>query len=98
VRKKRMKRKLSIVLTILVLIIAGAFVWSAFNVSHQREMRLFPKAERIDLGNVLVVYYSLTGSTKEIANRIGEITGGTLFEIETEKSYPASPMLYPKLR
>jgi flavodoxin len=89
-----MKRKVSIVMVLLVLIIAGVFTWSAFNISRQREMRVFPKAERIDLGNALVVFYSLTGSAKEIANRISDMTGGTLFEIETEKSYPASPMLY----
>jgi flavodoxin len=89
-----MKRMVAIIFACLVFVIMGAFVWSAFNVPRQKEMRTFPKAERIDLGNVLVVFYSLTGSTKEIAGRIGEMTGGTLFELETEKSYPASPMLY----
>ncbi|MDR2006703.1 MAG: hypothetical protein LBP78_05610 [Acidaminococcales bacterium] len=89
-----MKRKAAIIFSCLALVIVGAFVWSAFNVPRQKEMRSFPKAERIDLGNVLVVFYSLTGSTKEIAGRIGEMTGGALFEIETEKSYPAAPIVY----
>ena len=61
---------------------------------YLRDARVFPKAERIDLGRALVVFYSLGGITKEVAGRIGEMTGGTLLEIETEKSYPASPMTY----
>jgi flavodoxin len=39
--------------------------------------------------NVLVIYYSLTGNTKSIAEMLREKTGGDLFEIETVKSYPA---------
>ncbi|MGA2228444.1 MAG: flavodoxin [Syntrophobacteraceae bacterium] len=38
---------------------------------------------------VLVVYYSLTGNTKSIAEIIREKTGGDVFEIETVKNYPA---------
>jgi flavodoxin len=89
-----MKRKLLLVAAFLACAIAGVFVWSAFRVSSQREMRVFPEARRIDLGNVLVVFYSLTGSTREVAYRISGMTGGTLFEIETERNYPASPMVY----
>ena len=38
---------------------------------------------------VLVIYYSLTGNTKSIAELIREKTGGDVFEIETVKKYPA---------
>ena len=38
---------------------------------------------------VLVIYYSLTGNTKNIAEMIREKTGGDLFEIETVEDYPA---------
>jgi flavodoxin len=38
---------------------------------------------------VLVIYYSLTGNTKSIAEMIREDTGGDVFEIETVKNYPA---------
>jgi flavodoxin len=89
-----MKRKMVYLLLLPVLAIIGCFVWSAFGVSRQRSARVFPKAERIDLGRTLVVFYSLDGSTKEVAGRIGAMTGGTLIEIETEKSCPASPMVY----
>lgn len=40
-----------------------------------------------DLGNVLVVYYSVTGNTERVANSIAEATGGDLFEIEPTEPY-----------
>ena len=38
-------------------------------------------------GKTLVVYYSATGNTKNVAETIAEITGGDLFEIESEEPY-----------
>jgi flavodoxin len=38
---------------------------------------------------VLVIYYSLSGNTRSIAELIRERTGGDVFEIETVKDYPA---------
>ena len=38
-------------------------------------------------GNVLVVYYSATGNTQEVANTIAEVTGGDLFELEPAEPY-----------
>lgn len=37
--------------------------------------------------NILIVYYSLQGHTKEVSNIIKDITGGDIFEIELEKPY-----------
>jgi flavodoxin len=37
---------------------------------------------------VLIVYYSHTGITKYIAEKLSEKTGGDLFRIETVKTYP----------
>lgn len=37
--------------------------------------------------NVLVVYYSATGNTEEVANTIADITQGTLFELEPVQPY-----------
>lgn len=37
---------------------------------------------------VLIAYYSWSGNTKEVAEAIAEKTKGTLFRIETIKSYP----------
>ena len=38
-------------------------------------------------GNVLVVYYSATGNTEEVANYIADSTGGNLFEVEPAEPY-----------
>lgn len=48
------------------------------------------KNEMINPNNkkVLIAYYSLSGNTKKIAQRIQEQTGGTLYEIKTTHTYP----------
>ena len=38
--------------------------------------------------SVLIIYYSLTGNTKSIAEKIREKTRGDVFEIETVRTYP----------
>ena len=38
-------------------------------------------------GNALVVYYSATGNTEEVANYIANTTGGDLFELEPVEPY-----------
>ena len=38
---------------------------------------------------MLIIYYSFSGNTKYIAEKIREKTGGDVFEIETVKTYPA---------
>ncbi|MDO4298698.1 MAG: flavodoxin [Lachnospiraceae bacterium] len=40
--------------------------------------------------STLVVYFSQTGKTKELAEQIAQISGGDLAEIKTEKSYEMS--------
>ena len=39
--------------------------------------------------NILIIYYSLSGNTKTIAEKIREKTRGDVFEIETVRTYPA---------
>lgn len=38
-------------------------------------------------GKTLVVYYSATGNTKNVAETIAQVTGGDLFEIEPKEPY-----------
>lgn len=38
-------------------------------------------------GNALIVYYSATGNTEEVANYIADATGGDLFEVEPAEPY-----------
>lgn len=39
-------------------------------------------------GKILVVYFSHTGNTREIANQIKELTNGDIFEIQPVNAYP----------
>lgn len=48
-----------------------------------------------DLGKVLVVYYSFSGHTKDIAEQIASKTNADLFEIKTIEAY-SSPSVYMK--
>lgn len=43
-------------------------------------------------GNVLVVYYSATGSTKAVAETIADTTGGDLFEITPKEPYTSDDL------
>lgn len=47
-----------------------------------------------DFGKVLVVYYSLSGNTRNIAMKIKEKTNADIYEIKTVKEYSSSPMIY----
>ncbi|MEQ3038027.1 flavodoxin [Thomasclavelia ramosa] len=46
------------------------------------------------LGKTLIVYYSATGNTKEVADRIAKETDGTLFEIEPKNPYSDEDLNY----
>lgn len=41
-----------------------------------------------DSPKILIAYYSYSGNTKEVAEAIREKTGGELFEIKAEGTYP----------
>lgn len=40
--------------------------------------------------NILIVYYSFTGTTREVANTLKDVTGGDLFEIQPDFDYNRS--------
>lgn len=43
-------------------------------------------------GGTLVVYYSATGNTEQVANYIADITGGDLFELEPAEPYTSDDL------
>ena len=45
-----------------------------------------------DAGETLVVYYSATGNTEQVANYIADITGGDLFELEPAEPYTSDDL------
>ena len=71
------------------------------SVRNEKEMAPYagePVAVTKNLGRVLVVYYSLSGHTREIAEKIRQVTGGDLYEIKTTEKLDSSPWYYLTLR
>lgn len=74
----------------LIVFIFSLFIGSfhLYRVSKRNKKELKPYATdnivyKNDLGKVLVVYYSLSGNTKQIAENIAKKTNADLFEIKT---------------
>ncbi|MBQ4400153.1 MAG: hypothetical protein II830_02515 [Alphaproteobacteria bacterium] len=80
-------------------IICGASWYHLQKVSAKNKKELANFENKVefhaDLGKVLVVYYSLTGHTKDIAAQIAAKTNADLFEIKTKEIY-SSPSVYMK--
>ena len=82
---------------ILIAIGTGFYHLQKVKAKNKAEMDNFAKdiPLRANLGKVLVVYYSLSGHTKDIAKQIAEKTKADLYEIETVEKY-SSPSVYMK--
>ena len=78
---------LYILLAIILIALAAAGIHHyRVALKNARTMSAYEK-EKItynnNLGKVLVVYYSLSGHTKEIADKIKELTNADIYEIQT---------------
>ena len=51
-------------------------------------------SDTVETSNILVAYFSATGTTKGVAEKIAGITGGTLFEIVPAVAYTAADLDY----
>lgn len=56
----------------------------AFNVKAQSDM----EKNKMNNKNILIAYYSYSGNTKKVAEKIKNEIGGDLFEIKAEGEYP----------
>ena len=93
-----MKYVLGIILAIIAIgsIVAALHLYRV-SMKNKKEMAQYAdKSVEItnNLGKVLVVYYSLTGHTKDIAEKIALQTKADLFEIKTKEPYPTGAKLY----
>ena len=94
-----------VLLFIAALVVTGvaAGVYHLYRVSarNAREMAEYSGenvAVNKKFGKVLVVYYSLSGHTRDIAERIHSKTNSDILEIKTVKEIKQGPMLYLKTR
>lgn len=78
----RLKKKLTMLFTCVLLLSILVGCKSNDAVSSKKE-----EPTTSDFGNTLVVYYSASGNTKEVATMIKESTKGDLFEIEPKEPY-----------
>lgn len=51
-----------------------------------------PKKQNMEGKKILVTYFSATGTTKSIAQRLADVTGGTLHEIQPEQPYTTADL------
>jgi flavodoxin len=92
-----MKIALYIILA-LILIVGISTCVHLYNVSkrNKKEMAKYSTAISLNanLGKTLVIYYSLTGNTREIALQIQALTKADIYEIKPKEEIKQSPSLY----
>jgi flavodoxin len=93
-----------ILITLLVLAVIGGIIALVHHVrvAHRNKKELANFAEEIpytaNLGRVLVIYYSWTGHTQDIAEQIAALTKGDTYRIQTQEEFKSSPAFYARLK
>lgn len=93
-----------ILITLLVLAVIGIVCAIVHNlkVAHKnkKELSSFTQAEAYsaNLGKVLVIYYSWTGHTQDIAQQIVALTGADEYRIQTQEEFKSSPAFYARVK
>jgi flavodoxin len=96
--------KIALYIIVLVAVAAGAGVAAHLyraNSRNDKEMAEFAgdaTAMTNELGKTLVVYYSMTGRTRDIAQRIAQMTRAQTYEITTAEKMPSAPKLHLVVR
>lgn len=90
------------VLGIIVLCLAGAGIHLCrVYFKNKKEMSAYagnPAAVTKNFGKVLVVYYSMSGNTRAIAEKIKEKTNADIYEIKTKDEMKLGPSVYVAIR
>ncbi|MBO5911679.1 MAG: hypothetical protein J6Q05_05830, partial [Elusimicrobiaceae bacterium] len=93
-----------ILITLLVLAVIGGIIALVHHirVAHRNKKELANFAEEIpytaNLGRVLVIYYSWTGHTQDIAEQIAALTKGDTYRIQTQEEFKSSPAFYARIK
>lgn len=74
--------------TAVIALVLGMAVIACGNANGTPEVEPQPEQPAYGRNKVLVVYFSHTGNTRVVAEKIQQLTGGDIFEIVTEHTYP----------
>ena len=83
---------------IIVLVIGIGTLIHLYKVSNRNKTEMAKYSNDVtltaNLGKTLVIYFSLTGKTKDIALQIQSLTNGPLYEIKPKEEIKQGPSLY----
>ena len=68
---------------------------------NKKEMKSYsglPTEIKKEFGKVLIVYYSLSGNTRDLAEKIQQQTNADLYEIKTKEELPSGVSLYSSIK
>ncbi len=91
--------KVALYIILLIIVVAGvSSLMHLYKVSkkNKTEMEKYSNTVSLtaNLGKTLVIYYSLTGRTKDIALQIQKFTNANIYEIKTKEEIKQGPSLY----
>lgn len=85
--KHAMKTMIPVLALVLMLILSACGADTASTVPEESEGSAESAAVQAAEGKTLVVYFSATGTTRGVAEKIAAITGGELYEIQAAQPY-----------
>ena len=94
----------NILIVLLALAVIGAICAIVHNLKvankNKKELATFVSAEeyKANLGKVLVVYYSWTGHTQDIAEQIATLTKADVYRVQTSEVFKSSPSFYMRVK
>jgi len=91
--------KIALYIILIIIIIAGAATLiHLYKVSNRNKIEMEKYSNTValnaNLGKTLVIYYSLTGRTKDIALQIQSLTNADIYEIKPKEEIKQGPALY----
>lgn len=97
-----MLKKIMIILLVIAVIGALCALVHHLRVAHKnkKELAAFARTEpyTAHLGKVLVMYYSWTGHTQDIAGQIAALTQADVYRVQTQETFKSSPAFYARIK
>ncbi len=97
-----MIKKILIVLLLIAVVAGICGLIHLWKVAHKNRTELAQyktaTSYSANLGKVLVIYYSWTGHTEDIAQQIAALTQADTYRIQTQEVFESSPAFYAKIK